>query len=611
MKAHADKTQDNKSIAVAKEVSQKQSGGSTFKFVDNRPEAIAQRKLQEMMKNIPQMRHMRAFKETANNSPQAEQALQLQAMAGNNFAQLQQSIEKNENCTGLPDHLKYGIENLSGYSMDDVKIHYNSDKPAQLQAHAYAQGTDIHLGSGQEKHLPHEVWHVVQQKQGRVKPTVQVKGELTINDDARLEKEADAMCTKALQMRPCENKAANHSSSSKPVIQALMDVGAFQALMPSAFFKPRKDVKLIDVALGNYNGSDPANKLNMLNTLIGVLNNYIGGNHDAGRIATATNLRGEANAELALLNALGAPNYGLIDDLMFRSGGAANIANLTTVVTTATPAHAAHLPALVTASGGAAGLLNLNALIVTVGIGNIPYLSAVLTAVGGFPNRAHITDIIAETGQAGLPSIPNFLTLAGGIGNIAGLIDVLQRNQNHPERASQFLAAANGNLARFALMNTWLGEFNNNVGAVQPNGTVLGMPVVGVGGHFTGAGLHLTARMKHFGERHVADTFEFTRRNINYNQGQSFWPAGTTTANMRTALEQTLLQLAPVGGYPPVGGGPHAGIATGVAGGVTAQIHIRNTLMNYDIGQFFPDGGAIPTFTGLEMDGIGQVLGHI
>ena len=45
--------------------------------------------------------------------------------------------------------------------MDDVNVHYNSNKPAQLQAHAYAQGTDIHLGPGQEKHLPHEAWHVV------------------------------------------------------------------------------------------------------------------------------------------------------------------------------------------------------------------------------------------------------------------------------------------------------------------------------------------------------------------------------------------------------------------------------------------------------------------
>ncbi|MBW1298397.1 DUF4157 domain-containing protein, partial [Aquimarina litoralis] len=39
-----------------------------------------------------------------------------------------------KNNTGLPDTLKSGIENLSGYSMDDVKVYYNSSKPAQLQA---------------------------------------------------------------------------------------------------------------------------------------------------------------------------------------------------------------------------------------------------------------------------------------------------------------------------------------------------------------------------------------------------------------------------------------------------------------------------------------------
>ncbi|BDD05584.1 eCIS core domain-containing protein [Aureibacter tunicatorum] len=102
------------------------------------------------------------------------------------------------NNTGLPHQLKTGVENLSGYSMDDVKVHYNSDKPAQLQAHAFAQGTDIHIASGQEKHLPHEAWHVVQQKQGRVKPTMQMKGKVNINDDAGLEKEADEMGAKAI-----------------------------------------------------------------------------------------------------------------------------------------------------------------------------------------------------------------------------------------------------------------------------------------------------------------------------------------------------------------------------------------------------------------------------
>ena len=83
--------------------------------------------------------------------------------------------------------------------MDDVKVHYNSHKPAQLKAHAYAQGTSIYIASGQEKHLAHEAWHVVQQKQGTVKPTLQLKTNVFINDDSYLEKEADIMGQKVIQ----------------------------------------------------------------------------------------------------------------------------------------------------------------------------------------------------------------------------------------------------------------------------------------------------------------------------------------------------------------------------------------------------------------------------
>lgn len=106
-----------------------------------------------------------------------------------------------ENNTGLPDQLKSGVENLSGHSLDDVKVHYNSPQPAALQAHAYAQGTDIHVAPGQEKHLPHEAWHVVQQKQGRVQPTRQLKENTNINDDVSLENEADVMGAKAAQLK--------------------------------------------------------------------------------------------------------------------------------------------------------------------------------------------------------------------------------------------------------------------------------------------------------------------------------------------------------------------------------------------------------------------------
>jgi hypothetical protein len=107
-------------------------------------------------------------------------------------------IQKKANNTGLPDDLKSGIENLSGFAMDDARVHYNSSQPAQLNAHAYAQGTDIHVAPGQEKHLPHEAWHVVQQKQGRVQATKQMKGSVPVNDDKGLEYEADVMGARAL-----------------------------------------------------------------------------------------------------------------------------------------------------------------------------------------------------------------------------------------------------------------------------------------------------------------------------------------------------------------------------------------------------------------------------
>lgn len=127
--------------------------------------------------------------------------------------------EQKPNNTGMPDNLKSGIENLSGYSMDDVKVHYNSDKPAQLNAHAYAQGSDIHVAPGQEQHLPHEAWHVVQQKQGRVQATMQMKAGVPVNDDVGLESEADVMGAKALQMASITQSETTADYRSREIVQ--------------------------------------------------------------------------------------------------------------------------------------------------------------------------------------------------------------------------------------------------------------------------------------------------------------------------------------------------------------------------------------------------------
>lgn len=145
------------------------------------------------------------------------QVLQLQRALGNralgrwlarDFSNSEQTLQRDlakpedkpakpENKTGLPDNLKSGIEHLSGFALDDVRVHYNSPQPARLNALAYAQGTAIYLAPGREQHLPHEAWHVVQQRQGRVRAISQVEGE-PLNDSPELEREADVMGERAL-----------------------------------------------------------------------------------------------------------------------------------------------------------------------------------------------------------------------------------------------------------------------------------------------------------------------------------------------------------------------------------------------------------------------------
>jgi hypothetical protein len=199
---HARNDSETAQTETARTVAQKRV------LADNRPEAAAQRKLAEMMNNSPRVLQQRALSDAFHNSPRMmAQRHEMNALFGGAVkpqgdgampakASLAQR-EKKTNNTGLSDQLKSGVEALSGMSMDHVKVHYNSDKPAQLQAHAYAQGSEIHLGAGQERHLPHEAWHVVQQAQGRVRPTLQMKSGTAVNDNPALEAEADAMGARA------------------------------------------------------------------------------------------------------------------------------------------------------------------------------------------------------------------------------------------------------------------------------------------------------------------------------------------------------------------------------------------------------------------------------
>lgn len=168
---------------TARTIQQKQDGGGTLGFIDNRTP------------NIP-LQRATVDEEEDTMQGKFEGAIQREEEEDETVQGKFETPVQRKNETGMPDNLKDGVENLSGFVMDDVRVHYNSDKPATVQALAFTQGTDIHVAPGQEQHLPHEAWHVAQQMAGRVEPTTEVGG-MPVNDNAGLEHEADVMGARA------------------------------------------------------------------------------------------------------------------------------------------------------------------------------------------------------------------------------------------------------------------------------------------------------------------------------------------------------------------------------------------------------------------------------
>jgi hypothetical protein len=132
----------------------------------------------------------------ADKSPQTAQMMGLKDQIQKKQNPIQLKAEGSGASKALPAQLQSGVEQLSGLNMSDVKVNYESPEPSKIGAAAYAQGSNIHLGPGQEQHLPHEAWHVVQQKKGNVPVTNTING-TPVNENSSLEKEADQMGSKA------------------------------------------------------------------------------------------------------------------------------------------------------------------------------------------------------------------------------------------------------------------------------------------------------------------------------------------------------------------------------------------------------------------------------
>ncbi|WP_139488473.1 eCIS core domain-containing protein [Brevibacillus dissolubilis] len=138
----------------------------------------------------------------------------------------------------MPLYVQSKMEGVFGHNFADVNIHRHSGRAGELGALAYTQGNDIHFAPGQynpdspagQSLLGHELAHVIQQRQGRVKPTLEHKG-LPINDNPALEQEADQMGAKAASISeppesPIQQKRASTASpqavTTTPVIQRML-----------------------------------------------------------------------------------------------------------------------------------------------------------------------------------------------------------------------------------------------------------------------------------------------------------------------------------------------------------------------------------------------------
>ncbi|MGG1157711.1 DUF4157 domain-containing protein [Brevibacillus formosus] len=166
--------------------------------------------------------------------------LSLQKTLGNQAVQRVLSrtpLQKSENLSSgsgrsLPDSVQAKMEKAFHTDFSDVQIHPESSVASQIGAIAFAQGNDIHFAPGTyqpetqsgRQLLGHELTHVVQQRQGRVKTNVP-DASLPINDDPALEAEADRYGSLAAAgaMTDGTGTADAGSSVSSPIIQGTWD----------------------------------------------------------------------------------------------------------------------------------------------------------------------------------------------------------------------------------------------------------------------------------------------------------------------------------------------------------------------------------------------------
>lgn len=149
MGTHADKTQEHKSQALANTAASKLSGESRAQFVNNRPEAIAQRQLQGIANDSSDLKQRIPATSTSSETPTSHTHIAFQTPG-----------------TSVP--FKQKLEQSSGQNLSGIRTHLGqSSALGSLGANGAAMGNDIAFASNNPPLalVAHEVAHVLQQRQ--------------------------------------------------------------------------------------------------------------------------------------------------------------------------------------------------------------------------------------------------------------------------------------------------------------------------------------------------------------------------------------------------------------------------------------------------------------
>jgi hypothetical protein len=133
----------------------------------------------------------------ASPSPQT-----IQRKGGNGVEAFRVPLRQKAGGLPLPRDVQAKMETAFAADFSDVRVHIGHEA-SSLGAIAYTWGTNIHFAPGQynphtiqgQKLLGHELWHVVQQRTGRVRNPF--GGGVAVVQDHALEAEADRMGVKA------------------------------------------------------------------------------------------------------------------------------------------------------------------------------------------------------------------------------------------------------------------------------------------------------------------------------------------------------------------------------------------------------------------------------